>query len=466
MLSALFKAFTGRSGWLGSILALAILAVIAYAAVTGLPGVQQRVLTLSQAYLEDNMAAGDTLMSLQVNGRDVHLGGDIQDPDALKSGLESLSAVRRVVLIGTIPADAGNSADPVPEEAPVQTQVLPTSPEVADANAPGNSAEATAHVVDAVSKLVLQEESAVSSAEDIPQAPAETIQESTPTDDEAEQVSQNIVDSTVSSESSLTLRYDGIRLKLSGHVGDEQMAALLAEAVRRAMPDGHQLESSVLGDGQPSALNWMNAFLQRVSSLPQDAQGVITGSDSQGVEIVPDAEQSLRVQADDVNAERAAEPARLDAVQAQASESVEVSQEQPTVQPQQAQTATVPPAAADSKDPSIIDPSQFIMGLNQRLSARPYFKPGAVWLEEPLKAELVELAAMLQKNPALLLRITGNIDASVGPEYEDRVGMDRAMEVKAFLGEQQVDQSRVFVVPLPRGYAFEKRVQLVFYISE
>ena len=96
-------------------------------------------------------------------------------------------------------------------------------------------------------------------------------------------------------QSSLSLRYDGTQLRLTGHLADEQMAQLIADRVANVIPAYSVLEINLDGKGKGSPLNWMREFLRTVSCLPDDAQGRIEGSDQEGVEIIPDVEQTLTV---------------------------------------------------------------------------------------------------------------------------------------------------------------------------
>lgn len=506
MLSALFKAFTGRAGGLGSLLALLIIALIAYTVVDRLPGVEQNVLTISQDYLDSNMAAGDTLMSLQADGRDVHLGGEFQDPAALKVGLESIEGVRRVFLIGSslLQADAPTDASyveskPATVDTSVETQEGTTN--VADKVV----APQVGEVVEAVTELLLKDEVAAGLSKVVgteateAASPADSasagVEEQTAFDSDKESASEQIR----FEESSLELRYDGTQVKLSGHVGDDKMAELLVEAVSQALPSYSVLTSDVDGKGKSSPLNWMRQFLRIVSGLPEDAQGLISGSDRKGVRITPDEQQTLSIGGElaggNVNESREISPARVDAV------SEPVAPEQLTPEQAVLEPATLDPVAGPGETTSDdsqakvvedqtgqaggeltagnpsgseavavpqlkIDPGDFIVSLNNRLSETAFFQAGEVDVSEALAQELDQLAQLMRQYPSLYLRIVGNIDSSVGAQFEELVGLDRARQVSRYLRKQQLDGSRIITAPLPRGYAFDKRVQLVFYISE
>lgn len=84
-----------------------------------------------------------------------------------------------------------------------------------------------------------------------------------------------------------------------------------------------------------------------------------------------------------------------------------------------------------------------------------------------LSPDLIDhLAEMMQQHPYLLLRVVGNLDFSVAPREAEYVGIDRAREIRDYLTAQGIERFRVFATPLPRDRAFDKHVQLVFYISE
>ena len=484
MLSALFKAFTGRAGGLGSLLALLIVALIAYTVVDRLPKVEQNVLAMSQNHLNSNMADGDTLMSLQAEGRDIRLGGEFQNPAALKAGLESLEGVRRVFLIGSSQSHADAlEAESKPELAAV-VDVQGETTSVADEE---EALPQVAEVVKAVTGLLLKENAEVASdaSNADAQAPVEVLEAATPVTPDSD---KEIAPAQARfEESSLELRYDGTQVKLSGHVGDDKMAELLMEAVRQALPSYSVLSSDVDGNGKASPLNWMRRFLKIISGLPEDAQGLISGSDSKGVSIVPDEQQTLNVvdeQAqENVNESIEANPARVEVSESSAPEQVvapapESSEqsgsdeaapaENQAVAGSEELTASNPPVA---EEPAAVpqvesDPGAFIVALNKRIADTAYFLDGKADISETLAQELDQLVQMMQQHPSLYLRIVGNVDSSAGAQFEGFVGLDRARQVQKYLRSQQLDGYRVITAPLPRGYAFDKRVQLVFYISE
>ena len=502
MLSALIKAFTGRAG-LGSLLALLIVALIAYTVVDRLPKVEQNVLALSQDYLDRNMVTGDTLMSLQVVGRDVHLGGEFEDPPGLKAGLESIDGVRSALLIGTSVVGSDSEtpvSDAKPESQPEMVTTVADSSEQEAPAADETELAKRVKVAEVVTELLVSDEPdngiALEQAEEplpvVEVAGSETSSEAL----EPEATVEVAVD-----ESSLSLRYDGTQLTLSGHVGDQQMADLLVEVVADTIPSYSVLTSNVDGNGKASPLNWMRQFLKIVAGLPEDAQGLISGSDSKGVQIIPDTEQTLAVKSSKPSADtdqiRENNPARvdnnvsvsvgsdsavaaeqvmaqdqaaaLDPVATPAGTTIEgVSQQEAvahqTSQAGAEQTASNPPVIEVTEPEN--HPADFIVSLNKRLSETSFFQPGEVSISAELAQELDELVNMLRQHPSLYLRIVGNIDPSAGVEFEEFVGIDRARQVQRYLRKQQLDGARIFTAPLPRGYAFDKRTQLVFYISE
>lgn len=134
MMNAIVKAFTGRAGWLPSLLSLAIILLIAVTTVTALPRIEQRIATLIQQYLEANLSAKDSMVSVQVSGRDVLLRGHIADPALLRVGLLSLPGVRGVAI------DASNTiAFPGVSSGIVPSELVDES--TADVNAENNEAE-------------------------------------------------------------------------------------------------------------------------------------------------------------------------------------------------------------------------------------------------------------------------------------------------------------------------------------
>lgn len=502
MLSALFKAFTGRAGGLGSLLALLIVALIAYTVVNQLPKVEQSVLAMSQDYLDSNMLAGDTLMSLKADGRDIHLGGEFQNPAVLKAGLESLQGVRSAFLIGSSQshADTDTPADALDVEFKSDSVDAPIADQEGTPNVTDQAAvPQVGEVVDVAAGLLLKEGAEVAgdptgadtqvlievaevaSPVDLARADAE---DSATLDSDKETASEQ----TRFEESSLELRYDGTQVKLSGHAGDDKMAELLVETVGQALPPYSVLTSDVDGNGKASRLNWMRDFLRIVAGLPEDAQGLISGSDSQGVQIVPDEQQTLtRVNEQAVseqdqasmNESRELSPARVVVDSESAAPEQEVSDEvapasseenaeqhQPAELNGDLTASNLPASEAVALQQPATDPGEFIVALNKRLSDTAFFQAGEVDISEALAKELGQLVQFMQQHPSLYLRIVGNVDSSVGVQFEEFVGMDRARQVQKHLRRQLQDGSRVITAPLPRGYAFDKRVQLVFYISE
>ena len=116
--------------------------------------------------------------------------------------------------------------------------------------------------------------------------------------------------------------------------------------------------------------------------------------------------------------------------------------------------------------PVVVQPTQYITELNSRIAGQVLFGPGEHTISDALAAELDGLAELMRQNPDLLLRVVGNIDFNVDRRYAEYVGIDRAREIKKYLYAQRVESFRIFATPLPRDRAYDKRVQLVFYISE
>jgi len=98
MINAIIKAFTGRAGWLPSLLVLAIVALTGLATVLGLPRIEQNVGQQVRQYLEINLSDGDSLAGFQISGRDALLSGQINDPATVRAGLKMLPGVRQVVV--------------------------------------------------------------------------------------------------------------------------------------------------------------------------------------------------------------------------------------------------------------------------------------------------------------------------------------------------------------------------------
>ena len=100
------------------------------------------------------------------------------------------------------------------------------------------------------------------------------------------------------------------------------------------------------------------------------------------------------------------------------------------------------------------------------MAQQAIFNSGDIEISQEFAAELDQLVQMMHNNRQLFLRIVGNLDFSVGPRDAEYVGVDRAREVRDYIRAQGVERFRVFSAPLPRDYAFDKQVQVVFYISE
>ncbi|MEE9447924.1 MAG: OmpA family protein [Arenicellales bacterium] len=267
MFSALFKAFTGRAGLLAGVLSLLIAVVIFMAVKMGMPRIEQKVASLGQAHLSQKMTEGDMLSAFEAKGRDLYIDAGIQNFDAIQADLADVSGVRNVLPVNTNQAVASEANDDV-------------SPEVAVVDAQTSAAQAVANpsVDDAADSVANApaDEAPITEAEQ-PQAEPALVAESNATYD----------------ESSLSLRYDGTQLALTGHLSDAQLVALVTEDVQNLVPEGSQLTVNVDAQGALSNLNWIDRFLEVVQGLPNDAQGIIQGSDTFWVQVFPDAEQTL-----------------------------------------------------------------------------------------------------------------------------------------------------------------------------
>lgn len=526
MFGALIKAFTGRAGWLAGLLALLISVVVIYAAVKGTPRVEESLISDAQTLLQSDSGSDEPLAQIRAEGRDLFVDGQIQDTEALKTKLQALDGVRRVIVepTGTTPIvspvqssqteiDTTETTveDPAAEDNQASQTVvnaqgaLNSDLKISDTqeNDPGTdalSSEVSASITPSSTSLVRDD---VSTDTSVDQALAE---EGNAKGDTGAELNVDVSDSQAANQSSLSLRYDGAKLKLTGHVGDDQLAALISQEVRNAMPGYSELESNVDGRGGVSGLNWMNQFLDAVANLPDDAQGVINGSDIEGVQILPDAVQNLLsmpqddqqiaqkgVQEQDVTSNEGA-TAAIEEQQVDANDQPVVEEQVATIEENTAvategqavssdanETADdlAVTAKAESNDEAEQNkigtqtkltenenPSDFILSLNQRMAQQPIFASGDIQISQELAVELDQLVQMMHSNPELFLRIVGNLDFSVGPRDADYVGVDRAREIRDYIRAQGVERFRVFSAPLPRNYAFDKQVQVVFYISE
>lgn len=504
MFSALTKAFTGRAGFLASLLAFILISLTAVAVLSKLPRIEQNLVDSSQSVLNQNLMDKDILVSLRAEGRNLVLDGEFSDAPGLVAKLEDIEGVRRVIINGSTTAPQASSeepaevvavqvgSEPVADSAGQKTDALDSNSSASDSGETQIEAGSTEAMGDGSEELV-------ATGEPLVQAVPESLEsEVVPSADSgvAEKMDQ----------SSLSLRYDGTRLSLSGHLADEQMAQLIAEEVSNAIPGNSEMEINVDGQGAASPLNWMNDFLETVAGLPDDAQGLIEGSDNQGVQVIADAEQTLlrSTQPQAMSLEQTDGPGsdsqenhgateedesqgQISALQAQ-TESAEIMPE--AEQPDSAQVADssadlavdssvsmenvieepVPGAAeyipADVEKVIPVHPGKYIVDLNNRIAGQAVFESGKYFISDALAAELDDLAEMMLKNPNLLLRVVGNIDFSVDPRIAEYVGIDRAREIRNYLYAQRVERFRVFATPLPRDYAFDKQVQVVFYISD
>jgi outer membrane protein OmpA-like peptidoglycan-associated protein len=504
MFSALIKAFTGRAGFLASLLAFILIGLTAVAVLSKLPRIEQNLVDSSQSVLNQYLADNDTLVSLRAEGRNLILDGEFSDAPGLAAKLEDIEGVRSVIINGSTPAPQASSQEPA-EVVAVQVDSEPVADSAGqDTNAPDSNSSAsdsgeTQVEAESMEAMGSGSEELVATGEPLVQAVPEPLKS-----DVAASADSDVAEKM--DQSSLSLRYDGTRLSLSGHLADEQMAQLIAEEVSNAIPGNSEMEINVDGQGAASPLNWMNEFLETVAGLPDDAQGLIEGSDKQGVQVIADAEQTLlrRAQPQAMNTEQAdglvpgsrendsvteEEGSQLEvsALQAQ-TESAEIVPE--AEQPDSVQVAgasadlaidssvsmenvievpvsgPVENTPADMEKVVPVHPGKYIVDLNNRIAGQAVFEAGKYFISDALAAELDDLAEMMLKNPNLLLRVVGNIDFSVDPRIAEYVGIDRAREIRNYLHAQRVERFRVFATPLPRDYAFDKQVQVVFYISE
>jgi outer membrane protein OmpA-like peptidoglycan-associated protein len=509
MFSALVKAFTGRAGFLSSLLALSIIALISAAVLLGLPRIEQNLENSAQIVLSENLADGDSLVSLGVDGRQLLLEGEFEDAAGLSAKLNTIEGVRSVLINGealaavivaldgpvdvvvvSAPESAEQSAvttqkaeisnDTVADSAVIITNdiAIDAGNSTANTDSTGEALEASG-VTAAEESISAEDETLVATGEPLAQLASE-----------ASTGDQKVADEQGLDESSLSLRYDGIRLSLSGHLADEQMAQLIAERVAYVIPPYSELEINLDGDGKGSPLNWMKEFLAAVSGLPDDAQGLIEGSDKLGVQIIPDIEQTLTAPAPepvpapdsesqdtdstdsrsaslDEEALSEAAPAVVVLQSELGDESLDAKMPVSSVAEQVPDVMAPVVAGPDVQNvPTVIQPGKYIIELNSRIAGQQLFASGEYKIGEPLAAELDQLAEMMQQHPYLLLRVVGNLDFSVAPREAEYVGIDRAREIRGYLTAQGIERFRVFVTPLPRDRAFDKHVQLVFYISE
>jgi outer membrane protein OmpA-like peptidoglycan-associated protein len=499
MFSALNKAFTGRAGFLASLLAFILIGLTAVAVLSKLPRIEQNLVDSSQSVLNQYLADNDTLVSLRAEGRNLILDGEFSDAPGLAAKLEDIEGVRSVIINGSTPAPQASSQEPA-EVVAVQVDSEPVANSAGqDTNAPDSNSGETQVEAESMEAMGSGSEELVATGEPLVQAVPESLKS-----DVAASADSDVAEKM--DQSSLSLRYDGTRLSLSGHLADEQMAQLIAEEVSNAIPGNSEMEINVDGQGAASPLNWMNEFLETVAGLPDDAQGLIEGSDKQGVQVIADAEQTLlrRAQPQAMNTEQADGPVpgsqendsvteeegsqlEVSALQAQ-TESAEIVPE--AEQPDSVQVAgasadlaidssvsmenvievpvsgPVENTPADMEKVVPVHPGKYIVDLNNRIAGQAVFEAGKYFISDALAAELDDLAEMMLKNPNLLLRVVGNIDFSVDPRIAEYVGIDRAREIRNYLHAQRVERFRVFATPLPRDYAFDKQVQVVFYISE
>jgi outer membrane protein OmpA-like peptidoglycan-associated protein len=499
MFKALIKAFTGRAGFLSSFLALSIIALTAAALLLSLPRIEQKLEDSAQTILSETLSDKDTLKGLSAEGRQILLEGEFEDAAGLSAKLKEIEGVRSVLVNGLEVKPVGAKPLPVPvtdsttnvagqQAEPGQTGEVPeVAGDVNAANDTGNAGlklDESAVATDADEKS--PEEVALIdqvSENDQLTAVGEPLAQPAPEAEENASDADQLLD-----QSSLTLRYDGKQLSLSGHLADEQMAQLIAERVAHVIPAGSELETNLDGNGKGSPLNWMREFLATVSDLPDDAQGVIEGSDALGVQIIPDLEQTLAVQPpvpavvpEDVPEIQDPEIQDVASSPESVSANLEESVTDEPVMDESGQPESPPDSslnmpleasqASESVEPEaeqapLFVPATFITELNARVAGQPLFAPGEFVIGEALAAELDRLAEMMRQHPGLLLKIVGNLDFSVGPRDARFVGIDRAREIRSYLAMQQIEPYRIFATPLPGDSAFDQRIQVVFYISE
>lgn len=473
MLSALFKAFTGRAGILASLLALLIIGVVAAAVVLGIPQIEQKLVTKTEAFLKANMAESDVLSQLSAEGRTLHIQGKVQDTDAFKQSVSALEGVQSLVFTEDNSVDIAQAVANQPTSSVVnseQPSPATSTPEVIE-----NTAENSVAPIVETQAVATSSDQIVSSAE--------------------------VEHKVQFNQSTLSLRYDGPKLVLTGHLVDLETANLITAEVANAVPADYELEIDVDTRGASSSLSWLDNFLSLVAGLPGDAQGVIQGSDHKGVWIDADKVQSLFRKMDtqiefdqealdsvqiNSNADSSgvirvgmSSDARALAdvsVQNQASEAAaEVAATDVTTQVQASlptsdeNTPDTQEAASEVSEQLNVDtltPSEYILWLNKHLASNQPFPSGETEVSQALGDELIRLLGIMARNPSLLLRVVGNIDFSVDSRDGPYVGIDRARAIRDYMRDEGVDPFRVFAAPLPHEYAFEERVQVVFYISE
>lgn len=418
MLNALLKAITGRAGFLASLLVLLIIGVIAAAAILGLPKIEQKIVASSESALAEKLSPSDVLNELSAEGRDVLIKGEIKNPTELRSQIEAVDGVRNVVISTVKPADS-EIEQPIKEpeqQAQVQEQKVG-----------GGNSQAEIDSTEQVNNL-------------------------TPT-----------IQIITEQPASLAMRYDGGQLTLTGHLENEQVIELISASVKQAIPAASQLMIDIKNNGSSSRLSWMNEFLSVVAGVPNDAQGIIEGDDQYGVQIMPDETQT---KLEEPQLKPQSESSALDNL-ATSEESTDAgttvdNQAEIDVKPavEDAQTIRQPVISGD------MHPATFILDVNKRLALQTVFESGSYALSEKLKREIDAVVNMLKIYPSLALRIVGNLDFSVDPIDAEYVGEDRAREVRYYIRSQGIASNRVYAEPLPRDYAFDKRVQIIFYILD
>lgn len=419
MFSALIKAFTGRAGWLASLLALLIVVVTAYAAITVAPRMEQKHVVISGADSQTGISQTDLDKEL------VETQGEISNAE------NRTPAIANTAVDNIAQSEVADEQIDLATAGETETQVLLDQ----------SDTDAAVALPDTQADLPPE----LSSTQEI------VVQESTTVEADASAAG-------VHDQSSLSLRYDGLKLSLSGHLADDQLAQLIAEEVRNATPLDSEFTADVDGQGGASPLNWMGKFLAVIARLPDDAQGVINGSDMDGVQVIPDAEQTLVMQelAGSTDAENlSSQPVEVEDVIVEGGLETD----------NNITSGESDPLGSVSLTQNV-DPEKYILSLNNRVAEKSIFEEGEANISAELEVELDQLATMMHGNPSLFLRIVGNLDFSAGPRDAEYVGLDRARQIRDYVRAQGVESFRVIAAPLPREYAYDKQIQVVFYISE
>ena len=98
MFKALFKAFTGRAGFIPSLLALSIIALTAAAILLSLPRIEQKLEDSAQTMLSDTLTDTDVLEGFRVEGRQLLLEGEFEDAASLSAQLKEIKGLRLTIV--------------------------------------------------------------------------------------------------------------------------------------------------------------------------------------------------------------------------------------------------------------------------------------------------------------------------------------------------------------------------------